>query len=151
RRGWRLWCSLVPNSMDRFQVPDRRLPGRPGGDAARSDAHRPGRGNVRIRLARALALVAAIGCGNGAVRPAADTGPLADAGVPDAGGPAPDAGPSPDGGIDGGSVGACGAKLPDDAGTPVMVDLDVGDPGEICFAAQPDERGSVPLRVATYD
>jgi hypothetical protein len=33
----------------------------------------------------------------------------------------------------------------------VRVDLDVGDPGEICFAAQPDEGGSVPLRLATYD
>jgi hypothetical protein len=33
----------------------------------------------------------------------------------------------------------------------VIVDLDLGDPGESCSAAQPDEGGAVPLRIATYD
>ncbi|HZR07319.1 MAG TPA: hypothetical protein VFA79_01975 [Myxococcales bacterium] len=85
--------------------------------------------------------------------PAPDAGAPPDSGVtpPDAG--TPDAGVAdagPDAGIDGGATG-CAALVPPDAGAPVVVNLDVGDPSEVCAAAQPDEGGSVPLRIATYD
>ena len=121
-----------------------------------------------MRFAGALvaALCAAAGCGGGATSSAAVAPPVPDSGAPapDAGAPdsgltppdagTPDAGPAdagpPDAGIDGGATG-CAGLFPADAGTPVVVNLDVGDPSEVCSAAQPDEGGTVPLRIATYD
>lgn len=121
-----------------------------------------------MRFAGALvaALCAAAGCGGGSRSAAAVAPPVPDAGTlaVDAGQPADsgvtpedagmvDAGPpdaGPDAGLDGGAPG-CAALLPADAGTPVVVNLDVGDPSEVCSAAQPDEGGTVPLRLATYD
>ena len=103
-----------------------------------------------------VALLAIAGCSGGAAPVAAAAGapvpdggaPATDAGVPD-GGAAPDAGAA-DAGADAGAS-ACAALVPGDPGDPVTVDLDLGDPGEICSAAQPDGNGAVPLRVATYD
>lgn len=122
---------------------------------------------MRLAWALVAALFAAIGCGGGAAPGAAAAAPAQDAGTPspDAGtapdaGPAPDAGAAPpdagppdagpDAGIDGGASG-CAALVPQGAGDPVIVDLDLGDPSQSCSAARPDQGGAVPLRIATYD
>ncbi len=120
-------------------------------------------GDPPMRLAGALvaAVCTAAGCGGGTTSAAAVAPPAQDAGTstpdagsaPDGGVTPPDAGPpdaGPDAGIDGGATG-CAGLVSTDAGAPVVVNLDVGDPSEICSAAQPDEGGTVPLRIATYD
>ena len=127
---------------------------------------------MRFGGALVAALCAAAGCGGGstpaaavlppapdAATPAVDAGtPAVDGGLPADSGVTPadagtDAGPpdvGPDAGSDGGAPG-CAGLLPADAGTPIVVNLDLGDPSEICAAAQPDEGGTVPLRISTYD